>query len=174
LPARFRKTHSAIAVPTHPRRDGESARTPFYASAVRECQQREDLAHSRVWQKDFHAGFPVMTRYFECYFSRTTVTTDLGVCARACPRRKENIFHTRWPWSGSRMVCRRCRRNLRWRDWIGRRRWAASDEALTNSVKEIVGISTRLLHHPRIVAMFDFRLLEYKFHSDLRFVSSFY
>ena len=49
-----------------------------------------------------------------------------------------------------------------------------SDEALAGSLKEILGVSTRPLHDPRIVAVFDFRFLKYKFHSDLRCVSSLY
>jgi hypothetical protein len=49
-----------------------------------------------------------------------------------------------------------------------------SDEALAGSLKEILGISTHPLHDPRIVAMFDFRFLKYKFHSNLRCVSSLY
>lgn len=46
------------------------------------------------------------------------------------------------------------------------------DEAPADPLKEILGVSSRLLHEPRIVAVFDFRLLQYKFHSDFRPVSS--
>jgi hypothetical protein len=46
--------------------------------------------------------------YFDRYFWRTTVTWDLGGNARAYPREKENIFHTREPWDEFRMVCGRC------------------------------------------------------------------
>jgi hypothetical protein len=49
-----------------------------------------------------------------------------------------------------------------------------SEEALADSQKEILGIGTRLLHDPRIVAVFDFRLMKYKCHCNLRFVSSLY
>ena len=35
--------------------------------------------------------------YFDRYLWRTTVTWDLGGNARAYPREKENIFHTREP-----------------------------------------------------------------------------
>src|ERR1700686_2706898 len=49
-----------------------------------------------------------------------------------------------------------------------------SDEALADSLQEILAISTRLLHDLRIVAVFDFHLLKGKFHSDLRFESSLY
>lgn len=49
-----------------------------------------------------------------------------------------------------------------------------SDQSLADILKEILGISPRLIHDPRIVAMFDFCLLKYKFHRDLRSVSSLY
>ena len=47
-----------------------------------------------------------------------------------------------------------------------------SGEALAGSQKEILGISTRLFHDRRIVAVFDFRFLKCKFYSNLRCVSS--
>ena len=47
-----------------------------------------------------------------------------------------------------------------------------SDEAPADSQKEKLGLSARLLHDPRIVAVFDFRFLKHEFHSNLRFVSS--
>src|SRR5579863_2576945 len=49
-----------------------------------------------------------------------------------------------------------------------------SDEAPADSLKEILGIRTRLFHHGWIVAMFNFRFLKCKLHGDLRFVPSFY
>jgi hypothetical protein len=64
--------------------------------------------------------------YFDRYLWRTTVTWDLGGNARAYPREKENIFHTREPWDESRMVCGRCPGQFLWRDWIRRRfRWCS-------------------------------------------------
>jgi len=61
-----------------------------------------------------------------------------------------------------------CRQQLWW--LLGQ----PSDEAVAHSQKEVLGISTRLLHDPRVVAVFDFRLMKYKIHCDLRSVSSLY
>ena len=49
-----------------------------------------------------------------------------------------------------------------------------SDEALSDSQKEIFGVGVRLLHDPPIVSVFDLRLMKYKVHRDLRSVSSLY
>jgi hypothetical protein len=74
----------------------------------------------------------------------------------------------------SRMECyfrvtpEQSQRLVRW-TWSG-----VSDEAPADFQKEILGISMRLLHDPRIVAMFECRLLKYKFHSVLGFISFHY
>jgi hypothetical protein len=60
------------------------------------------------------------------------------------------------------------RRNL---DYFGK---LASNEALAGSPKKILGIGTRLLHGPRIVALFELHFMKDQFHSNLRCVSSLY
>ena len=45
-----------------------------------------------------------------------------------------------------------------------------SDEAAADSRKEILGISMRLLHSPRIDAMFHFRFLKYNVYGILGFI----
>ena len=50
-------------------------------------------------------------------------------------------------------------------NWSG-----VSDEAAADSRKEILGISTRLLHSPRIYALFHFRFLKYNFYGILGFI----
>lgn len=47
--------------------------------------------------------------------------------------------------------------------WIG---------GLAGSPKEVLGVSTQLLHDPRIVAVIDFDSMKYKFYRNLRGVSS--
>ena len=56
-------------------------------------------------------------------------------------------------------------------EYSGRR---VSDKALADSKKEILGIGPGRLHHPRIVAVFEFHLMKYQFHGNLRLVSSLY
>lgn len=49
-----------------------------------------------------------------------------------------------------------------------------SDEALADSHKEILGVSARLRHHPRIIALFEFHFMEHDLDRNLRFVSTLY
>src|SRR5208283_2932671 len=52
------------------------------------------------------------------------------------------------------------------------RRSCDSDQTLADSLQEILGLSTRLLHHRRIAAMFEFHFMKYKLGSNLGCVAA--
>ena len=60
------------------------------------------------------------------------------------------------------------RRNVDWSDKL------TSNDALAGSPKKVLSFGTRLLHGPRIVALFELHFVKNQFHSNLRCVASLY